>query len=199
MSEQYYANAKEAQAKWAESMKSVYDEARRAFDGETLRVDSAAAGERIQQGIDQTFDFWSKAVEFNRDVFKRVAEANLEYLNVLQRQAEAAGGRALEQFEEARVRSEQVAERTQEAMARSASQLEEAGRTVADRTAQQFEKNVDTAAEQTVKASRQVADQTEKAADQAAEAGDEAREEARETGARTRAAASRTTNKTDKA
>lgn len=195
MSEQYYANAKEAQAKWAESMKSVYDEARRAFDGETLRVDSAAAGERVQQGIDQTFDFWSKAVEFNRDVFKRVAEANLEYLNVLQRQAEAAGGRALQQFEEARARSEQVAERTQEAMVRSASQLEEAGRTVADRSAQQFERNVDTAAEQTVQASRRVADQTEKAAS----AGDEAREDARETGAKTRAAASRATDKTDKA
>ena len=199
MSEQYYANAKEAQAKWAEAVKSVYDEARRAFDGETLQVDSAAAGERVQQGIDQVFDFWSKAVEFNRDVFKRVADANLEYFNVLQRQAEAAGGRALSQFEAARARSEQVAERTQEAMAKSAAELENAGRNVADRTAQQFEKNVDTAAEQTVKASRQVADQTEKAADKAAEAGDEAREDARETGAKTRAAASRATNKTDKA
>ncbi|MDO5499104.1 MAG: hypothetical protein Q4F67_05405, partial [Propionibacteriaceae bacterium] len=101
MSEQYNENTKAAQAKWAEATRSVFEEARRAFDGETFAVDAQAAGERWQQGIDQVFDFWSRAVEFNRDVAKRLADANLEYLNVLQRQAEAAGGHALARFEEA--------------------------------------------------------------------------------------------------
>lgn len=186
MFEQSYENAREAQAKWAEAMQSVFAEARRAFDGETLGVDADAAGQRVQHGIDEVFDYWSKVVEFNRDVFKRVADANLEYLNVLQRQAEAAGGQALERFEEARRRSSRVVEETQEALARSASELEQAGNVVADKTAQQMEKNVDVAAAQTEQMSRRVADEAEKNAAVGEDVAESARDDVREAGAEVR-------------
>ncbi|WP_432557517.1 hypothetical protein [Granulicoccus sp. GXG6511] len=189
MSEQYLENTREAQAKWVEATKSVLDEAKRAFDGETLAVDPAVAGERWQQGIDQVFDFWTRVVEFNRDVAKRVADANLEYLNVLQRQAEAAGGQALARFEEARVRAAQVADQTQSALAKSASELENAGNIVAEKTARQFEKNVDTAADQTVAMSQRVGDQAEKAAAEGEDVAESARKETRQAGARARKAA----------
>lgn len=191
MFEQSYQNARAAQAKWVEAMSSVFDEARRAFDGQTLSVDSAAAGQRVQQGIDQVFDYWRRAVEYNRDVVKRVAEANLEYLNVLQRQAEAAGGQTLSRLEEARQRSAQLAEQTQQALAKSASELENTGRNVAERAAQQFERNVDTAADQTVAATQEVADQTE----QNAAAGEDVAESARDTARKASAAARKTTDR----
>ncbi|WP_425309099.1 hypothetical protein AADG42_10170 [Ammonicoccus fulvus] len=175
ISEQYYANAKEAQAKWTEAVKSVFDESKKAFDGQTLAVDANAANERVQQGIDQVFDFWSKAIEFSRDLSKKVADANVEYLNVLQRQAEAAGEQAVTKFEEARARAEKVATQTQEALVKSAAELENSANQVAERATQQFEKNVDAAAEQTVKASQKVAEQADKAADKAEEAGSKAR------------------------
>lgn len=167
ITEQYYSNAKEAQAKWAEAMKSVYDETKKAFDGQTLAVDANAANERVQQGIDQVFDFWSKAIEFNRDLAKKVADANVEYLNVLQRQAEAAGEQALARFEEARLRAEKVANQTQEALAKSAAELENSANQVTERATQQFEKNVNAAAEQTVKMSQKAAEETQKVADEA--------------------------------
>lgn len=173
--EQFYANAKEAQAKWAEAVKSVFDESKKAFDGQTLAVDSAAAGERVQQGIDQVFDFWAKAIEFNRDLAKKVADANVEYLSVLQRQAEAAGEKALARFEEARQRAEKLANETQDALAKSAAELENSATQVAERATQQFEKNVNTAAEQTVKLSQKAADQVEKNADEADKATSRAR------------------------
>lgn len=175
ISEQYYANAKEAQAKWTEAVKSIFDETKKAFDGQTLAVDANAANERVQQGIDQVFDFWSKAIEFNRDLTKKVADANVEYLNVLQRQAEAAGEQAMARFEEARVRAEKVATQTQDALAKSAAELENSATQVAERATQQFEKNVDAAAEQTVKMSQKTAEQTEKAADEAEKATSRAR------------------------
>lgn len=180
MTEQYYANAKEAQAKWAEAMRSVFDETKRAFDGQTLTVDSAAAGERVQQGIDQVFDFWNKAIEFNRDVVKKVADANIEYMNVLQRQAEAAGEQALSRFEEARQRAEKVAEQTQDALAKSAMELENSATTVADKASQQFEQNVNAASEQTVKMTQKATDEAERTADTAARQTEKARNEAAE-------------------
>lgn len=163
ISEQFYSNAKEAQAKWNEAVKSVFDETKKAFDGQTFKVDAAASGERVQQGIDQVFDFWSKAIEFNRDLAKKVAEANIEYLNVLRSQAEAAGEQYLAKFEEARVRAEKVAKETQDALAKSAIELENSAAQVADRATEQFEKNVSAAAEQTVKVSQKAAEQAEKA------------------------------------
>lgn len=166
MSEQYYNNAKEAQAKWNEAVKSVFEETKKAFEGQTFQVDAAAAGERVHQSIDQVFDFWSKAVEFNRDLSKKVAEANMEYLNVLKSQAEAAGEQYLAKFEEARVRAEKVARETQDALAKSAIELESSANQVAERATEQFEKNVSTASEQTVKMSQKAAEQTEKAADE---------------------------------
>ena len=169
ITEQYYSNAKEAQAKWAEAVKSIFDESKKAFDGQTLALDSKSAGERVQEGIDQIFDFWSKAIEFNRDLAKKVADANVEYLNVLQRQAEAAGEQALARFEEARQRAEKVAAETQDALAKSAAELENSATQVAERATAQFEKNVNAAAEQTVQASQKAAEQAGKVVDQAAE------------------------------
>ena len=180
ITEQYYNNAKEAQAKWTESVKSVFDEAKKAFEGEAFQVDSAAAGERVQQGIDQVFDLWSKAVEFNRDLSKKVAEANLEYLNVLKSQAEVAGAQYLAKVEEARVRAERVARETQDALAKSAAELESSATQIAERATDQFEKNVSAASEQTVKLSQKAADQADKATAEAEKTASRARSAAKQ-------------------
>ena len=178
--EQFYANAKEAQAKWAEAVKSVFDETKKAFDGQTLAVDSAAAGERVQQGIDQVFDFWSKAVEFNRDLSKKVAESNLEYLNVLKSQAEAAGSQYLAKVDEARVRAERVARETQDALAKSAAELESSATRAAERATDQFEQNVSAASDQAVKLSQKVAEQADKATAEAEKTASRARSTAKQ-------------------
>jgi hypothetical protein len=162
-SEQFYNNAKDAQAKWTESVKSVYDEARKAFEGNAFQVDASEAGERVQKGIDQVFDFWSKAIDFNRDLAKKVADANLEYLNVLKSQAEAAGEQYVAKFEEARARAEKVARETQEALLKSAVELEKTAGQASERATEQVQKNVAAAREQTAKLSQKAAEQAEKA------------------------------------
>lgn len=181
ISEQYYHHTKEAQAKWAEAMQSVFNEAKKAFDGESLRVDTAATGERVQKGIDQFFDFWSKAFEFNRDLTKKVAEANLEYLNVLNVQAQAAGGQYLARFEEARVRTERVARETQDAVAKSTAELEATATQVANRATEEFERNVSTAAEQAVKLSQQAGERAENATAEGEKTANRARSSTKET------------------
>lgn len=164
MSEQFYHNAKQAQDKWSEAVKSVFDETKRAFDGQAFKLDTSASGERVHQTIDQVFDFWKQAADFNRDLFKKVAEANMEYLNVLRAQAEAAGDQYLAKFEEARTRAERVARETQEALAKSAIELESSANQVAERASDQIEQNVHAASEQTVKMTHQATQQADKVA-----------------------------------
>jgi hypothetical protein len=175
VSEQLYNNAKDAQDKWAESVKSVYAEAKKAFEGNAFQVDASEAGERVQKGIDQVFDFWTRAVEFNRDLAKKVAEANIEYLNVLKSQADAAGEQFQAKFEEARARAEKVAQDTQEALLKSAVQIEKSANQVAERATEQVQKNVAAANEQTVKLSQKAAEQAEKATEQAEKTASRAR------------------------
>jgi hypothetical protein len=164
ISEQFYNNAKEAQDKWTDAVKSVFDETKRAFDGETFKVDTTASGERVHQSIDQVFELWSKALDFNRDLVKKVAEANMEYLNVLRAQAEAAGEQYLAKFEEARARAEKVARETQDALAKSAIELENSANQVAARASDQLEETMHVASEQTVKMTQQATHQADKAA-----------------------------------
>ncbi|MDO5499105.1 MAG: hypothetical protein Q4F67_05410, partial [Propionibacteriaceae bacterium] len=86
-------------------------------------------------------------------------------------------------------RAAQVAEQTQDALARSASELESVSNSVAERSARQFEKNVGLAADQTVAASQRVADEADKAAAKGEEAAESARQDTRQAGARARKAA----------
>jgi hypothetical protein len=159
VSEKLFNDAKDAQNKWAESVNSVYAEAKKAFEGNAFQVDTNEAAERVQAGIDQVFDFLTKAVEFNRDLAKKVAEANVEYLNVLKSQAETAGEQFQAKFEEARARAEKIAQDTQEALLKSAVELEK----TANQATEQVQKNVAAAKEQTAKLSQKAAEQAEKA------------------------------------
>ena len=167
VSEQLFNNAKDAQAKWAESVQSVYAEAKKAFEGTAFQVDANEAAERVQAGIDQVFDFLTKAVEFNRDLAKKVAEANAEYLSVLKSQADAAGEQFQAKFEEARARAEKVAEETQAALLKSAVELENSAAAATEKANEQIKKNVASAKEQAEKLSAQATEQVKKATNKA--------------------------------
>lgn len=87
---QYAETIKQAQETWADMVESITQNIQAPF-GQPVQGFSVPRFTQVaNQAIDQTFDYWAKAVEVQRDVAKQVIASNLQLIDQVGAQAEVA-------------------------------------------------------------------------------------------------------------
>ncbi len=87
----YYDAARNAQERWVATMEQMMSEWRGVMPAGVDRMDPQELNKQMREGIDRSFDFWTKALEVQRQFAYRVADANIEYLTALQGEASQLG------------------------------------------------------------------------------------------------------------
>lgn len=87
----YYDAARNAQERWVATMEQMMSEWRGVMPAGVDKMDPQELNKQMREGIDRSFDFWTKALEVQRQFAYRVADANIEYLTALQGEASQLG------------------------------------------------------------------------------------------------------------
>ncbi|MEP7159805.1 MAG: hypothetical protein ABI746_01740 [Dermatophilaceae bacterium] len=125
MSAQYFEAARTAQERWVASLQNMANEASGALPSRMAGLDTDSLGKQAHEGIDQVFDFWAKSMKVQREIARKVADANIEYLSALQGQALAVSQQATEQVKEATAQVAEVTRHAQDQVAEAAAKAEE--------------------------------------------------------------------------
>lgn len=80
----YYDAARNAQERWVATMEQMMTEWQGGLSAGGTKMDPRDLTQQMREGIDRSLDFWTKALEVQRQFAYRVAEANIEYLTALQ-------------------------------------------------------------------------------------------------------------------
>ena len=125
MSAQYFEAARTAQERWVATLQNMANEAQSALPSRMIGVDTDQLSKQTHDGIDQIFDFWAKSMKVQRDIARKIADANIEYLAALQGQALAVSQQATEQVKEATAQVAEVTRQAQDQVAEAAAKAEE--------------------------------------------------------------------------
>lgn len=87
----YYDAARNAQERWVATMEQMMNEWQGVMPAGFVKMDPKELSQQMRDGIDRSFDFWTKALEVQRQFAYRVADANIEYLSALQGEAAQLG------------------------------------------------------------------------------------------------------------
>lgn len=116
MTAQYMDAAKTAQERWASSLEAAAQSYRSAIPAGLGEVEPATLIEKTHASIEQFFGFWNKALQVQKDLAMRMADANIEYLSSLQTQASAVASSLQSQVKDVAAKAQEAAGKAQDAM-----------------------------------------------------------------------------------
>lgn len=127
----YYDAARNAQERWVATMEQMMNEWQGVMPNGFTKMDPAELNQQMREGIDRSFDFWTKALEVQRQFAYRVADANIEYLTALQGEASQLGSMMNAQMLNASDKVKSAARMATDAMANAAAKAEQGVRDAA--------------------------------------------------------------------
>ena len=128
----YYDAARNAQERWVATMEQMMSEWRGVMPAGVDRMDPQELNKQMREGIDRSFDFWTKALEVQRQFAYRVADANIEYLTALQGEASQLGQLMNAQMLKASEQDKSASRMATDAMADAAAKAEQRVRDAAE-------------------------------------------------------------------
>lgn len=128
----YYDAARNAQERWVATMEQMMNEWQGVMPAGFAKMDPKELNQQMREGIDRSFDFWTKALEVQRQFAYRVADANIEYLTALQGEAAQLGSLMNVQMMKASDQVKNAARTATDAMADAAARAEQKVRDAAD-------------------------------------------------------------------
>lgn len=128
----YYDAARNAQERWVATMEQMMSEWRGVMPAGVDRMDPQELNKQMREGIDRSFDFWTKALEVQRQFAYRVADANIEYLTALQGEASQLGQLMNAQMLKASEQVKSASRMATDAMADAAAKAEQRVRDAAE-------------------------------------------------------------------